>query len=77
MQITPKQALLQAADPTYRIQKASARAESQARPMDLLGAEPRYQVDYQTRLASGMQSPNAARESADLEVPGSRINVSA
>ena len=77
MQVTPRQALLQAADPTYRINKASARAESQAQPMDLLGAEPNKQVTYQTRIAEGLQGPQAAQTSADLEVPGSRINVTA
>ncbi|NRA38260.1 MAG: hypothetical protein HRU15_08980 [Planctomycetes bacterium] len=75
MGVTPKQALLQRSAHYQPIAKASARAESMARPQDLLGADPDKQIQYQNNLTAGLQGPNAVRISADLSVPGQRVNT--
>ena len=77
MNVSPKQALLQHADPAEPIPKASARTGSIAAPQDLLGAPPDRQIQYTTELAAALQGDDAAFRNADLPVPGSFINTSA
>ena len=78
MMTTPRQALVQRSNPVSHVVKASARAESLARPQDLLGTRPPYQIEYNTQLAEALQGPRAAEMAANLAVPsGSIINAQA
>lgn len=52
--------------PVHRVQHASARPASLARPADFLGADPDVQVVWQTTLAEGLSSSRAAQVSGGL-----------
>ena len=78
MMTSPAQALVQRSDPVSYLAKDSARAESLARPQELLGTRPPYNITYNTQLAEALQGPRAAEIAANLNVPsGSVINAQA
>lgn len=60
MRASPRDRMLQQVDPTHRVQHASARAQSVARPQDLLGAPPHTEIAYISQLARSLAGPEAA-----------------
>ena len=77
---TFRESALQRNSPTFTQPHASARAESVARPQNVLGAEPRRNVSYFTQLAESAMGPNAAQQQPplpELYAPGAIVDTTA